>query len=930
MKTAKSVMLALQCKHTEVVDVKGPLLSYIRATYSDKEADDAAEDLTMIQQLRSEATSIVTGGTPGLKEAQAKYLRCLAAIETRFPISKDKGQAQVNFTWCDAFQPKKKATQANIHFEKAALMFNLGAVMSQIAIACDRSTGDGLKQACQLFQEGSGIYSLIRENECIKLDNPKPMDLTVEVITLLEKLMLTQAQECFYHKAVVDKKSASVVARLARQLAVMYSEVERLFTAPALQQHLDKSWLAHAQMKASIYDVETLIQVAKTYQGEEKINYEISVLQEAFKRVQATKKICKGISNQMYESVSKVQDSIQSSLTKAEKDNSSVYLQRVPPFMDLPSTAGALLVKLAIPSCLEPVVSEVLFASLIPDSSAKALSKYTEMVDSKSRSLMDKLATATDNARLKLKEVDLPDMLEALDNKTPLSLPEALRRELEEIESIGGLNHLKGILTEVGQLRESLERDMQQCSQELDNDAQQDAEARAKYGEAWRTPAAATMAKPYWDKVATFRSTLQRAGDSDQSVISRLKGQEEAFASLTISNALNKMPRLEAPMVNMGPEDPVVLVANLRRNLKTLETLAAERAGIEEAIKEMKQKDNVLPKLMATVPQSHEALFASEMKKYDGLEEDVNRNLEFQGKVLTEVEANAMAFQNIFDVNGWRKSCEGAAAGMRESSKTFRELLDHLSEGLRFYLGTSEVVRRCLQECQDFVFTRGVQRDEVKQDLERQKQQMESDQLARQLSTASLHPGAGVPAAYPPPPGLPPPLAPAAAPAYAQPSYPPPHNMTASSTHPSAQQYTSAPAAAPNQSSPTYSPPAQYQQQQHNQYAPQQQQYQGYAPPQLHSSGQSQPSPPYQQYAPPPPPQQLYGAPPPAPAQHQQYVPPPQQYQHPGAPTAPQYSAPPVAPQNQGYQPQQYPPQQPPPQNYGQYYGQQNGYGQPY
>jgi hypothetical protein len=44
-------------------------------------------------------------------------------------------------------------------------------------------------------------------------------------------------------------------------------------------------------MKASIYDVETLVQVAKAYQAEEKINYEISALQEAFKRVQATKKV---------------------------------------------------------------------------------------------------------------------------------------------------------------------------------------------------------------------------------------------------------------------------------------------------------------------------------------------------------------------------------------------------------------------------------------------------------------------------------------------------------------------------------------------------------------------------------------------------------------------------------------------------------------
>jgi hypothetical protein len=48
-------------------------------------------------------------------------------------------------------------------------------------------------------------------------------------------------------------------------------------------------------------------------------------------------------------------------------------------------------------------LQEVLFSSVIPDTSAKALSKYTEMVDSKSRSLMDKLAMATDNARLKLK-----------------------------------------------------------------------------------------------------------------------------------------------------------------------------------------------------------------------------------------------------------------------------------------------------------------------------------------------------------------------------------------------------------------------------------------------------------------------------------------------------------------------------------------------
>jgi len=44
------------------------------------------------------------------------------------------------------------------------------------------------------FQEASGLYGYIRENECNKMDVPRPMDLTTEVVTLLEKLMLTQAQ----------------------------------------------------------------------------------------------------------------------------------------------------------------------------------------------------------------------------------------------------------------------------------------------------------------------------------------------------------------------------------------------------------------------------------------------------------------------------------------------------------------------------------------------------------------------------------------------------------------------------------------------------------------------------------------------------------------------------------------------------------------
>ena len=57
-------------------------------------------------------------------------------------------------------------------------------------------------------------------------------------------------------------------------------------------------------------------------------------------------------------------------------------------------------------------------------------------------------------------EWDLPDMLEALDTRTNASLPDGLRLDLVDIQSIGGLGHLKGVscsvtsITCFGYLRE--------------------------------------------------------------------------------------------------------------------------------------------------------------------------------------------------------------------------------------------------------------------------------------------------------------------------------------------------------------------------------------------------------------------------------------------------------------------------------------------
>lgn len=66
----------------------------------------------------------------------------------------------------------------------------------------------------------------------------------------------------------------------------------------------------------------------------------------------------------------------------------------------------------AIPPEDLDAATEALFREVIPDGSARALSRYTDSVDALIRGQNDALAGASDDARLRLREWDLPDCLQ--------------------------------------------------------------------------------------------------------------------------------------------------------------------------------------------------------------------------------------------------------------------------------------------------------------------------------------------------------------------------------------------------------------------------------------------------------------------------------------------------------------------------------------
>lgn len=214
-----SAMLAVPEKKRggAAADLCQPLRQYLIVHYNEEKARDLEDDLDALRRLRAAATD-TSAALPDRPDVLQSYIRALSAVHSRFPLSSHDGHviAMPNFAWLDAFKPGHKAAMADVRLETAAVVFNLGAAHSQIGLAADGM----IKVKCNSFRLAAGAFAFLRERECPKVAaaGTATVDLSPKCVGMLEKLMLAQAQECFFEKAIADGKPPALCAKIAKQV----------------------------------------------------------------------------------------------------------------------------------------------------------------------------------------------------------------------------------------------------------------------------------------------------------------------------------------------------------------------------------------------------------------------------------------------------------------------------------------------------------------------------------------------------------------------------------------------------------------------------------------------------------------------------------------------------------------------------------------
>ncbi|CAI9584012.1 unnamed protein product, partial [Staurois parvus] len=206
--------------------------------------DTYSEELKKLEQLRQSAVNVPRDfeGCSVLR----KYFGQLHYLQSRIPMGVEQ-EAAVPITWTEIFSGKS-VTHADIKYEQACVLYNLGALHSMLGAMDKRVSEEGMKISCTHFQCAAGAFSYLRDH----FSHSYSVDMSHQILNLNINLMLGQAQECLLEKSMLDNRKSFLVARISAQVVDYYKEacraLENSETASLLGK-IQKDWKKLVQMK---------------------------------------------------------------------------------------------------------------------------------------------------------------------------------------------------------------------------------------------------------------------------------------------------------------------------------------------------------------------------------------------------------------------------------------------------------------------------------------------------------------------------------------------------------------------------------------------------------------------------------------------------------------------------------------------------------
>ena len=215
-------------------------------------------------------------------------------------------------------------SQNNLRFELANILYNLAAMYSQLAMSSNRGTSEGLKVAANNFCLSAGVLSYLRTDIVPEMRSSPPEDMDTMTLESLEKLLLAQAQECFWQKAVKDGLKDVSISKLAARVSDLYAEAGDFGVQ---SNSISSEWIHHMAAKHHHFAAAAQYRAACDCLEKRKYGEEVARLRDSLLCVNEALKEQRYINKAVLADLNGLKNRVQEDLKRAEKDNDMIYLR---------------------------------------------------------------------------------------------------------------------------------------------------------------------------------------------------------------------------------------------------------------------------------------------------------------------------------------------------------------------------------------------------------------------------------------------------------------------------------------------------------------------------------------------------------------------------------------------------------------------------
>uniref|UniRef100_A0A672NIL1 Rhophilin Rho GTPase binding protein 1 n=1 Tax=Sinocyclocheilus grahami TaxID=75366 RepID=A0A672NIL1_SINGR len=215
--TVSVPMIPLGLKETKEIDMTVPLQDFISEHYSEDASlylNEIRDFMELRQAMRTPSRN--EAGQELLKE----YYNQLYFLDQRF-FSPHRSLG-IHFHWYDSLTGVPSVQRA-LAFEKGSVLFNIGALYTQIGARQDRLTLTGIQNAIDAFQRAAGAFLYLQEN----FSHAPSLDMSSPALSMLVRLMVAQ---------VMKERD-------------VYSLVLQAMSVPLLKDYVPFSWISMVQVK---------------------------------------------------------------------------------------------------------------------------------------------------------------------------------------------------------------------------------------------------------------------------------------------------------------------------------------------------------------------------------------------------------------------------------------------------------------------------------------------------------------------------------------------------------------------------------------------------------------------------------------------------------------------------------------------------------